>query len=154
MAAADPAQPDNASSASTVVVGGQTVTIAASDQVNELDLAADSATMQSTPAGDRTDLAAALAAKASQAKESQVALIAADQNANDGSAGAQSLNTQDAGAPETAQDTDGQNAAPSSSPIGSASWIAQVLAALGGAMAAATVAWFLVGAGPQVRDYG
>lgn len=38
-------------------------------------------------------------------------------------------------------------------PVGSASWIAQVLAALGGAAAAGAVAWFLIGAGP-VRMYG
>ena len=39
------------------------------------------------------------------------------------------------------------------SPVGSASWIAQMLAALGGAIAAASVAWFLIGSGPQ-RMYG
>ena len=38
-------------------------------------------------------------------------------------------------------------------PVGSASWIAQVLAALGGAIAAGSVAWFLIGASPQ-RMYG
>ncbi len=37
--------------------------------------------------------------------------------------------------------------------IGSASWIAQVLAALGGAVAAGALAWFLIGGGP-VRTYG
>jgi hypothetical protein len=40
-----------------------------------------------------------------------------------------------------------------SNPVGSASWIAQVLAALGGAVAAGGVAWFLIGSGP-VRIYG
>ena len=39
------------------------------------------------------------------------------------------------------------------SPVGSASWIAQVLAAFGGAVAAGAVAWFLIGGGP-VRTYG
>ena len=39
------------------------------------------------------------------------------------------------------------------SPVGSASWIAQVLAALGGAVTAGTVAWFLIRGGPQ-RMYG
>jgi hypothetical protein len=39
------------------------------------------------------------------------------------------------------------------SPVGSPSWIAQVLAALGGAVAAGSVAWFLIGSGP-VRTYG
>jgi hypothetical protein len=40
-----------------------------------------------------------------------------------------------------------------SSPIGSAAWIAQVLAALGGAVTAGVVAWFLIGGGPA-RMYG
>lgn len=37
--------------------------------------------------------------------------------------------------------------------VGSVSWIAQMLAAIGGAAAAGTVAWFLIGTGP-VRIYG
>ena len=39
------------------------------------------------------------------------------------------------------------------SQVGSAAWIAQVLAAFGGAVAAGAVAWFLIGGGP-VRTYG
>jgi hypothetical protein len=39
------------------------------------------------------------------------------------------------------------------SPIGSPSWIMQVVAALGGAVAAGSVAWFLIGSAPQ-RTYG
>ena len=38
--------------------------------------------------------------------------------------------------------------------LGSASWIAQVLAALGGAVAAGAVAWFLIGGSGPVRTYG
>ena len=37
--------------------------------------------------------------------------------------------------------------------VGSTSWILQVLAALGGAVTAGTVAWFLIGGTPQ-RTYG
>lgn len=37
--------------------------------------------------------------------------------------------------------------------VGSTSWVLQVLAALGGAVAAGSVAWFLIGAAPQ-RTYG
>ena len=37
--------------------------------------------------------------------------------------------------------------------VGSASWIAQILAALGGAVAAGSAAWFLMGSAPQ-RTYG
>lgn len=39
------------------------------------------------------------------------------------------------------------------SSVGSASWIAQLLAALGGALAAGAVAWFLIRPAPQ-RNYG
>ena len=39
------------------------------------------------------------------------------------------------------------------SPVGSASWIAKILAALGGAVAAGSLAWFLIGSAPQ-RTYG
>ena len=39
------------------------------------------------------------------------------------------------------------------SDVGSTSWIMQVLAALGGAVAAGSVAWFLIGSTPQ-RTYG
>lgn len=39
------------------------------------------------------------------------------------------------------------------SPVGSASWIAQLLAALGGAIAAGAVAWFLIRPAPE-RRYG
>ncbi len=44
-------------------------------------------------------------------------------------------------------------AAQNPTPVGSASWIAHVLAALGGAIAAGAVAWFLIGPAPQ-RNYG
>lgn len=39
------------------------------------------------------------------------------------------------------------------SAVGNASWIAQILAALGGAVAAGSLAWFLIGSAPQ-RTYG
>jgi len=34
-------------------------------------------------------------------------------------------------------------------PAGTSTWVAQLLAAIGGAMAAASVAWFLIGSAPQ-----
>jgi hypothetical protein len=37
--------------------------------------------------------------------------------------------------------------------VGSPGWIAQVMAALAGAVAAGVIAWFLIGAGPR-RVYG
>ena len=53
------------------------------------------------------------------------------------------------------QKSDSMKAAPTSqhAAIGSASWIMQVLAALGGALTAGSVAWFLIGGAPQ-RTYG
>jgi len=52
--------------------------------------------------------------------------------------------------------SDSMNAVPppqQGSDVGSTSWIMQVLAALGGAVAAGSVAWFLIGSTPQ-RTYG
>jgi hypothetical protein len=43
-------------------------------------------------------------------------------------------------------------AAPPADPVGSASWIAKLLAALGGAVAAGSAAWFMIGSSPQ-RPY-
>jgi hypothetical protein len=179
-AAPNQAQQGNAPLPSAVVVNGQTVPIGTAEEVNALDLAADnspgnsplgnSPPMESTLSpGDRADLAAALTAKASQVKDSQVAFAAptaTDQTADGGHAGTQNASAQDANAQNaSAQDTSAQDtgaqdtgdqsaAAPNSSTIGSASWVAQVLAALGGAMAAGTLAWFLIGGGPPARDYG
>ena len=42
---------------------------------------------------------------------------------------------------------------PDANPVGSASWIMQILAAFGGAFAAGAAAWFLIGSAPQ-RTYG
>jgi hypothetical protein len=44
-------------------------------------------------------------------------------------------------------------AAPAANAVGSASWIAKLLAALGGAVAAGSAAWFMIGSSPQ-RPYG
>jgi hypothetical protein len=177
MAAADPAQQDNAPSAalpSSVVVGGQTVQIAKADQVNEIDLAASSApakapagnvpandtfataapseanlgptvqaTMETTlPRGDRADIIGAAAVKAARADATQTAFSAAAPNSGE-------TITDSA-----AQDSDTQNfSAEPSSATRVVAWIAEVLAALGGAVTAGIVGWFLIGAEP-VRNYG
>ena len=96
----------------SVVIDGQTVEVAPSDQVNAIDLAAD----------DRHDAATAMVADHNGATPAVRTVFAAPAH----------------------QD---------SSSVGSASWIAQILAALGGAVAAGAVAWFLIGSGPQ-RMYG
>jgi hypothetical protein len=108
------APPDNGTAPHEVVVGGQTVEVAAADQVNQIDLAA----------GDDSITAATPANKAEAAPAMQTVLTA------------------------PVNDDAGQNPRP----ISNASWFAQVLAALGGAFAAGTVAWFLIGSGPVRTD--
>jgi hypothetical protein len=107
---------------SELVVGGQTVQVAAADEVNEIDLAAN--------AGPPIDAApSAVTATAAPA-----------------------LNDMTPAKPKSDLLTNAA-AQPHASKVGSASWIAQVLAALGGAVAAGSAAWFLIGAAPQ-RIYG
>ncbi len=98
---------------SELVVGGRTVDVVASDQANEIDLAASAP--QTAAADQPRDSAATKPAAAT-------AFVA------------------------MAHDHDEAGV------VGSASWIAQVLAALGGAVAAGSVAWFLIGSAPQ-RTY-
>jgi hypothetical protein len=202
-AAADPAQQDTAPSASaaspgSVVVDGQTVQIAKADQVNDIDLAANSAaanvpagaapanialaanapgdvtrgptvqaTMETTlPRGDRADMIGAAAVKAAQTDAAQTAFaVAAPAAPNAGGeaiadpgpsnavaqdSGGQGINDQDA----VAQDAGTQvSNTPTSGMFGGVAWIAQMLAALGGALTAGIVAWVLIGADP-VRTYG
>jgi len=112
------AAPDNQAAPNEIVVGGQTVQIAAPDQVNAIDLAADD-DHDTAPAVLRDERADAVDAADAAAAPTVLAAPLHQQN----------------------------NAA------GSPSWIAQILAALGGALAAGAVAWFLIGSGP-VRTYG
>lgn len=177
MAETDHAQQDDASLPSAVVVDGRTVAIAPPDQINALDLAAEnSPPIESTlPGGDRADGANAL-----QAAFAVQTPAATNQNADSATsaapttdmpnAGAQAMSVQDISAQNvSAQDvsvadasdqtTSDQDASDEktdrqdSSAAGSVAWIAaQAFAALGGALAAGVVAWFLIGAGP-VRTY-
>jgi hypothetical protein len=105
-----------------IVVGGQTVQIAAPDAVNALDLAAD-------------DHAAKVDATADTPTSSPSTLLA------------------DAAPVRNVYAAPISKASAQSSAIGSMSWIAQVLAAFGGAVTAGVVAWFLIGGGPA-RMYG
>ena len=101
--------------------------VASPDDVNALDLAADDQDAAGAKAATPSDVADPDPEPAAQA------MVAA---------------------PEPAAQAMVATPAPQdASPIGSASWIAQVLAALGGAVAAGSVAWFLIGSGPQ-RTYG
>jgi hypothetical protein len=107
-----------------IISGGQAVQVTSPDQVKTADLAADNH----------------------------------EQTANQQTANAQ--------APQTATPTDPVTPQPvatafiaraetpdTPSPVGSASWIAQVLAALGGAITAGVVAWFLIRTRPE-QTYG
>jgi hypothetical protein len=105
-AAPAPAEP----SLSKIVVGGRTVQVAAPDEVNAIDLAADEPTAAMATQSDRADL--------QPASDSVVAFAQQDDSATDGP-----------------------------------SWIAELLATFGGALAAGSVAWFLIGSAPQ-RRYG
>jgi hypothetical protein len=119
-AAASPAEtlpPDNAPAPNEVVVGGQTVQVAAPDQVNAIDLAA----------GDKLE-------------EAPAAATPEGADVAPGAPAAQSV----LAAPEATQ--------ASQSAASKASWIAQAMAVLGGAVVAGAVAWFLIGSGP-VRIY-
>jgi hypothetical protein len=134
---AENGQPDLGPLPSSIQVGGQTVQVASADQVNEIDLAADNTQLaeSTAPPSDRTDMTAAANAMAKAMLASPAALVAPVRA--------------DAGQTVTDQTASGQT----TTTVGSASWIAQVLAALGGAIAAGAVAWFLLGTGP-VRTYG
>lgn len=81
-----------------------------------------------------------------------VASVASTANDNAAAPAAEAPTAFATPAPER-QSANKGSTAKSSDPVGSASWIAQVLAAFGGAVAAGAVAWFLIGGGP-VRTYG
>lgn len=107
---------------SELVVAGQTVQIASPDQVNDLDLAAQD-----------------LAATAS--------------NTTPATAAASGPATNNVPAPASKSDLLATAWSQlSASQVGSTSWIAKMLAALGGAVAAGSAAWFLIGATPQRTD--
>ncbi len=130
-------QPDVGPLPNSIQIGGQTVQVASADQVNEIDLAADNTQLaeSTAPPSDRTDMTTAANAMANAMPASPVAFVTAARA--------------DASQTATDQTASGQNA----TTVGSASWIAQVLAALGGAIAAGVAAWLLLGSGPQ-RMYG
>lgn len=107
-----------------VVVAGQTVQVASPTDVNAIDLAANDHAAQTNDA-----------APPSAAASTPPSL-------------------REVGNPE--QKSDSATAAlsrKSKSAVGSTSWILQVLAALGGAVTAGSLAWFLIGSTPQ-RTYG
>ena len=106
-----------------LVVDGQTIRLVAADDVNEIDLAAADAAPPSATATPDT-------ASANTAATSDVADPA----------------------PKSDSLAAATSAEPQAGEVGSATWIAQVLAAIGGAVTAGSLAWFLIGAAPQ-RTY-
>lgn len=134
---------------SELVVGGQTVQVASPDRANAIDLAAGTGAAAS---GDPA------ARDASSTDPSTATASAAGPNAQTASAAATSApapnDTVGAAAKSDSMKAEPKAAPPQKdSPVGSASWIAQVLAALGGAVAAGSLAWILIGSAPQ-RTYG
>jgi hypothetical protein len=117
-----------ASDPSEVVVAGQTVKVASPDEVNEIDLDANHT---APPTSDTAPVSVATSTVTTSTPPNETSEPAPKSDA----VKAFAARTQ----------------APNE--VGSTSWILQVLAALGGAVTAGTVAWFLIGGTPQ-RTYG
>ena len=138
-AAADPAPAPSAPAIGALVVGNQLVGVASQADVNALDLAADktgAASANASPA-NATPVDAAPSNKAAALSAPAVAVV--------------SDTTSKADFFKVAAATPVSQAATLA--VGSPGWIAQVMAALAGAVAAGTIAWFLIGSAPQ-RTYG
>jgi hypothetical protein len=140
-AAAEPAAPSpGAPVMGPLVIGNPPVEIASQNDVNALDLAADRAAEvpANAPPVNATPNDTAPPSYKMAAMSAPAAAVVSDTASKSDSIKA-SLT---APAPEAAQTA-----------VGSPGWIAQVMAALAGAVAAGTIAWFLIGAAPQ-RTYG
>ena len=126
-----------------LVVAGQTVQVAPPDEVNELDIAAnDTQPSASTVSPADTVSPPRAQYEVAEATSKSDSLIAAPQQSS-----ASQVNN------HVSSQVSSQARNRSDSQVGTASWIAQVLAALGGAVAAGSAAWFLIGVTPQ-RTYG
>jgi hypothetical protein len=130
-----------------LVVAGQTVQVAPPDEVNELDIAAN----DTQPSASDVSPADTLSRPRTQyeiaeATSKSDSLLAAPQQSSASQANNQVNN-------QVSSQVSSQASNHSGSQVGTASWIAQVLAALGGAVAAGSAAWFLIGVTPQ-RTYG
>ncbi len=115
-----------------VTVDGQTVEIDSADDMNELDVAAD----------QKIDDAGAAAKPQSAAPADPAPGPAADA---DSQAMSQAKSQAMSAAADPTPSAQALIVHHDASRLGSASWIAEMLAALGGAVAAGIVAWFLVG---------
>jgi hypothetical protein len=141
-AAPSPAPPTTGA----LVIGGQAVQVLSPDEANELDLAANApapASNTTAPASDSAALFNLAAPNPAAASEAAPAGNAAPTGSVPPAATAALVAEMESAKAEVAR--------PKSS-IGSASWIMQIMAALGGAVAAGSAAWFLIGsASPRIK---
>jgi hypothetical protein len=138
-AAAPPPQaaPPAAAKASELMVGGQAVQVRSPDEANELDLAANEpGTTASAPASEPV-----LSPGSTPLYNLAATSPPAEADAGPAVNAAPPVGVTPAVGAEPAQ----ADAAQPKSPIGSAFWIMQIMAALGGAAAAGSAAWFLIG---------
>jgi hypothetical protein len=122
-----------------LVVGDRTVEVASQTDVNALDLAADKTADAPANAAPVNATPEDAAPSYKMAAMSPPAAAVVSDTASKSDSIKASL---------TAPAPEATNAA-----VGSPGWIAQVMAALAGAVAAGSIAWFLIGSAPQ-RTYG
>jgi hypothetical protein len=135
-----------------LVIGGQAVQVLSPDEANELDLAANApSAAAAAPAGDTPAPASGSSAPLyNLAAPSPAAASEAAPAGNAAPAGSAPPAAMAALAAE--RDPAKAEVARTKSSIGSASWIMQIMAALGGAVAAGSAAWFLIGsASPRIK---
>jgi hypothetical protein len=143
--ASQPVPPPGDPAMGPLVVGNQTVDVASQSDLNALDLAADAAAKESANAPQSNALLENTKPNDAAPGDTTAAVPApAVAVVSDVASKSDSIKAAPASAPQP------QAAA---SAVGSPSWIAQVMAAAAGAVAAGSLAWFLIGSAPQ-RTYG
>ena len=138
------AAPPAAAKTGELTVGGQTVHVRSPDEANELDLAAsEPGTTANAPASEPA---------LSPGSTPLYNLAATSPPAEPDVAPAVNAAPPAGVLPAVRADPPQADAALPKSPIGSAFWIMQIMAALGGAAAAGSAAWFLIGsASPRIQ---
>ena len=145
-AAADPAPTPSPPVMGPLIVGQQLVDVASQADVNALDVGADktgTGSANAAPASATSDDTARtdkVADKVAALSTPAVAVVSATASKSDSIKAAAAASIP---APQQAAAT----------AVGSPGWIAQVMAALAGAVAAGAIAWFLIGSAPR-QSYG
>jgi hypothetical protein len=141
------AAPPAAAKAGELMVNGQAVQVRSPDEANELDLAANEpGTTASAPASEPA---------LSPGNTPLYNLAATSPPAEADAAPAVNAAPPVGVTPAAGMEPAHADAAQPKSPIGSAFWIMQIMAALGGAAAAGSAAWFLIGsASPRIKVSG